>query len=356
MGTRKVLFVDDEENILSSIRRGLIDEDYDCLFALNGIDALEIIKNNSISVIVTDMRMPKMDGLTLLKEVKKISPTTVRIVLSGYTQLQQILATINQVDIFKFITKPWKLEEEFKVVIEQALQYYTLVMESENLKKALENKNAAYKNMLKNIEDRIASAKNESNIIKQTSKVIFEHLFKIIDNEMNEDKTKLNYEFERDFCKFYSQNITSEIEELNVVNLLDNFTSSLIDYNKQLKVKEDLKFPENYKIKTNKIIVDCFMKYIIMSIINSNNSYTMNIYGDIKYNLDKEIIEFIFDIVDLKNQKVPSDNDIHFIDGDKIDFVSTFMNEYLKVYNGAFKIKKIDDRLIIKIELIKDAN
>ena len=82
----------------------------------------------------------------------------------------------------------------------------------------------------------------------------------------------------------------------------------------------------------------------------------MNIYGDIKYNLDKEIIEFTFDIVDLKNEKMPSNNDIHFIDGDKIDFVSKFMNEYLKVYNGAFKIKKIDDRLIIKIELIKDAN
>ena len=344
MGTRKVLFVDDEENILSSIRRGLIDEDYECLFALNGIDALEIIKNNSISVIVTDMRMPKMDGLTLLKEVKKISPATVRIVLSGYTQLQQILATINQVDIFKFITKPWKLEEEFKVVIEQALQYYTLVMDSEELKKALENKNAAYKNMLKNIEDRIDAAKNESNIIKQTSKVIFEHLFKIIDNKMNADKTKLNYEFERDFCKFYSQNITSEIEELNVVNLLDNFTSSLIDYNKQLKVKEDLKFPENYKIKTNKVIVDCFMKYILMSSINSNNSYTMNIYGDIKYNLDKEIIVFIFDIVDFKNQKIISDN--------KIDFISAFMNEYLKTYNGVFKIRKMDTRLIIKIQLI----
>lgn len=91
-----------------------------------------------------------------------------------------------------------------------------------------------------------------------------------------------------------------------------------------------------------------------MSIINFNNSYTMNIYGDIKYNLDKEIIEFIFDIVDLKNEKMSPDNDIHFIDEEKIDFVSTFMNEYLKVYNGAFKIKKIDDRLIIKIQLMKN--
>lgn len=356
MSIGKVLFVDDEENILNAIRRGLIDEEYECLFASNGLDALEIIKNNSISVIVTDMRMPKMDGLTLLKEVKKIAPNTVRIVLSGYTQLQQILATINQADIFKFITKPWKMEEEFKIIIDQAIEYYNLRTESEKLKKALESRNTAYQNMLKNIEDRISAAKNESNIIRQTSNVIFEHLFKIIDNNINEDKTKLNYEFERDFCKFYSKNITSEIEELNVANLLDNFISSLVEYNKQLKVKEDFKFPDNYKIKINKIIVDCFMKYILMSVINYSDSYTMNIHGDIKYNLDKEIIEFIFDILDLKNEKILSDNNFHFVNQEKIDFISTFMNEYLKVYNGTFKIKKIDDRLIIKIQLIKNEN
>lgn len=352
MNEKKVLFVDDEENILSSIRRGLIDEDYECLFALNGMDALEIIKNNSISVIVTDMRMPKMDGLTLLKEVKKISPSTIRIVLSGYTQLQQILATINQVDIFKFITKPWKLEEEFKVIIYQALEYYTLLSEREKLNKALENRNTAYHNILKNIDDRILAAKNESNIIKQTSKMIFEHLFKIIDNNIKEDKSNINYEFERDFCRFYSENIASEIEELNVSSLLDNFISSLVDYNKQLKVKEDFTFPENYKIKTNKIIVDCLMKYILMSIINSNDSYTMNIHGDIKHNLDSDIIEFIFDILDLKNVKIASDNNFHFINQGKIEFVSIFMNEYLKAYNGAFKIRKIDSRLIIKIQFM----
>lgn len=154
MNRGKVLFVDDEENILNALRRGLIDADYECFFVGNGVEALEIIKNNVISVIVTDMRMPKMDGLTLLKEVKAISPDTVKIVLSGYTQLQQMLATINQVDIFKFITKPWNMDEEFRIVIDQALDYYNLRMENKRTKKLLEKRNAAYKNMIKTIENK----------------------------------------------------------------------------------------------------------------------------------------------------------------------------------------------------------
>jgi len=353
MSTGIVLFVDDEENILNSLRRGLIDEDYECLFASNGKDALEIIGNNSISVIVTDMRMPGMDGLTLLKEAKKISPNSTRIVLSGYTQLQQILATINQVDIFKFITKPWKLEEEFKVVIDQALEYYNLRMESENLKKALENRNAAYQNMLKNIEDRIASAKNESNLIKNTSKVIFEHLFKTIDNNINHDKTNFNYDFERKFFEFYSENIRSQIEELDVANLFDNLISSLIIYNKQIKVEKDFIFKDNYKIKTNKIIFDSFIKYVLMANINSNDNYSMDIKGNIKYAVDNEIIEFVFTVSDLENEKTLSENNFSFVSTERIDFIATFMNEYLNMYNGAFKIKKIDNNLIIKIQLIK---
>ena len=356
MSRGRVLFVDDEENILSSLRRGLIDEDYECFFASSGKAALEIIENKVISVIVTDMRMPGMDGLTLLKEVKEKSPNTIRIVLSGYTQLQQILATINQVDIFKFITKPWKLEEEFKVVIDQALEYYNLLMDSENLKKALENRNAAYQNMLKNIEDRISAAKNESNLIKNTSKVLFEHLFKVIDNNINKDQLNSNYKYERDFINFYNENISSQIEELEVANLFDNLISSLIEHNKYLKIEKDISFPENYKIKTNKIIIDSFMKYVLISNINSNDSYNINIKGGIKYAVDNEIIEFIFSVSELIKGGKTLGNNLISVSNEKIDLVSAFMNEYLNAYNGAFKIKKIEDSLVIKIQMIKVVN
>ena len=150
-----MLFVDDEHNVLESLKRGLLEEEYISLFALSGAQALKIMAEQDIAVIVSDMRMPEMDGLSLLKEVKKLYPKTVRIVLSGYTQIQQILVTINQADIFRFITKPWRMESEFKSVIISALDYYILQEENEKTKKALEKKTFAYQNMLKQMEDKL---------------------------------------------------------------------------------------------------------------------------------------------------------------------------------------------------------
>ncbi|WP_160686693.1 response regulator [Clostridium sp. C2-6-12] len=353
MSRGKVLFVDDEENILNAIRRGLIDEDYECYFVNNGIAALEIIQNNVISVIVTDMRMPKMDGLTLLKEVKAFSPNTVRIVLSGYTQLQQVLSIINQVDVFKFITKPWNMDEEFKAVINQALDYYDLKIQSEKLKRTLQKRNAAYQDMVKEMEEKIVMTRNESNLIKMTSNIIFKQLFKILDKNIQEDKKYINYDFEKEFCDIYSENINSNVEEINVENLYDNFIRFLMKNNDQFKVVKNFKFPKECKIKTNKAIFDSFMKYVLKSIVNPNDKYNINIHGDIKYNSDKEIIQFIFDIVNLTYKQEQLNTVITEREQEKIDFINTFMSEYLKVYNGKFVIKAVESRLIIKIELIK---
>ena len=124
MEKRTVLFVDDEEKILRSLKRGLIDEPYKSLFAKSGKEALEILKQNEVHVLVTDMRMPEMPGLELLKIVKEEYPHLVRMVLSGYTQVTTLLTAINQGEIFKFITKPWQLEEEFKPAIQEAVEYY----------------------------------------------------------------------------------------------------------------------------------------------------------------------------------------------------------------------------------------
>ncbi len=127
METRTVLFVDDEEKILTSLKRGLMDEPYKALFANSGQEALEILKQNEVHVLVTDMRMPEMSGLDLLRTVKKEYPNIVRMVLSGYTQVATLLTAINQGEIFKFITKPWKLEEEFKPAIREAVEYYSFL-------------------------------------------------------------------------------------------------------------------------------------------------------------------------------------------------------------------------------------
>ncbi len=125
MEKRTVLFVDDEERVLSCLKGGLLDEPYKTLFAKSGKEALEILEQNVVHVIVTDMRMPEMSGLELLRAVKEEYPHIIRMVLSGYTQVTTLLTAINQGEIFRFITKPWDFEKEFKPAIREAIEYYS---------------------------------------------------------------------------------------------------------------------------------------------------------------------------------------------------------------------------------------
>jgi len=130
---RTVLFVDDEERLLRSLKTGLLDEPYNSIFAGSGKKALELLESNDVQVLVTDMRMPEMTGLELLRIVKRYYPNIVRIVLSGYTQITTLLTAINQGEVYRFIIKPWKLEEEFKPAIRQAIEHYNLQAERDEL-------------------------------------------------------------------------------------------------------------------------------------------------------------------------------------------------------------------------------
>ncbi|MHC4073654.1 MAG: response regulator [Planctomycetota bacterium] len=135
---RTVLFVDDEEKLLTSLKRGLLDEPYETLFANSGKEALEILEQSQVHVIVTDMRMPEMGGLELLRTIKEEYPHVIRMVLSGYVDTDTLLAAINQGEIFRFIAKPWKSNEEFKTIIRQAIEYYNLHIEREMLMRSVE--------------------------------------------------------------------------------------------------------------------------------------------------------------------------------------------------------------------------
>lgn len=143
-----VLFVDDEANILNALKRSLRNEGYNKYFATSGKEALEIIREMDIHVIVTDMKMPFMSGLEMLNEVRTTYPEIMNIVLSGYSQMPQVLATINQVDIFKFITKPWDSEQDLKLVIDEAINIYNYKTDNEVLKNSIAKKNEAYQKLL----------------------------------------------------------------------------------------------------------------------------------------------------------------------------------------------------------------
>lgn len=157
----RVLFVDDEPNILSSLRRGLAREKYVKFFALNAEEALYIMQEHDIHVIVSDMRMPGMSGLDLLKLVSEKYPHIVKIVLSGYTQLPQVLATVNQVDIYKFVPKPWNMEEEFIPLIRGAVNFYNMQNEYRQFRTTLEKQNQFYQKLIRQNEDKYGALKSD---------------------------------------------------------------------------------------------------------------------------------------------------------------------------------------------------
>ena len=127
---RTVLFVDDEELILRSLKRGLLDQSYDKLFAKSGKEALEMLKRKKVHVIVTDLRMPEMTGLELLRIVKKEYPNIIGIVLTGHEPDDEVRNAIEQREIFWLIPKPlWKLGGKFERLILQALVHSNLQSE-----------------------------------------------------------------------------------------------------------------------------------------------------------------------------------------------------------------------------------
>lgn len=128
-----LLLVDDEENILASLRRLLRRDGYRILTAGGGAEGLEVIANNDVDVIVSDQRMPNMTGTEFLRKVKAERPDTVRIVLSGYTELQSITDAINEGSIYKFLTKPWD-DEQLRANIAEAFHHKKLSDENERLK------------------------------------------------------------------------------------------------------------------------------------------------------------------------------------------------------------------------------
>ncbi|MHB8766245.1 MAG: response regulator [Deferrisomatales bacterium] len=134
----RVLFVDDEENILKSLRRLFRNEDWEQRYAGSGAEALaELDRGWTPDVVVTDQRMPAMTGVALLKEVRRRHPGCVRIVLSGYTEVQAVLDAVNEGAIYKFLTKPWD-DEVLRGVVREAADGVAARQELERLQALLE--------------------------------------------------------------------------------------------------------------------------------------------------------------------------------------------------------------------------
>jgi serine phosphatase RsbU (regulator of sigma subunit)/anti-sigma regulatory factor (Ser/Thr protein kinase) len=136
-----VLFVDDEKNVLNSLERSLLREPYRKFFASSAQEARCILEANPIHVIVSDMKMPEIDGLHFLNEVKEKYPKIVRIILSGVSEFRTIIDAINMDEIYRYVSKPLNEPRELKLTLRQAIEYYMLRERSAALMADLEKSN-----------------------------------------------------------------------------------------------------------------------------------------------------------------------------------------------------------------------
>jgi response regulator RpfG family c-di-GMP phosphodiesterase len=124
--TGTILFVDDEPNVLASLQRTFLDADLTVLTASDGLGAIDILKQQPVSVITSDNMMPGMTGIELLRQAKEVAPDTVRILLTAFADASAAISAINSGEVYKFITKPWD-NNDLKRVMHEAVERHQTV-------------------------------------------------------------------------------------------------------------------------------------------------------------------------------------------------------------------------------------
>ena len=136
-----LLCVDDEPNILSALRRSLRTEHWRVLTANSGAEALETLAHENVDLVISDMRMPEMDGAQLLEQVSQRWPASIRILLTGHADMNATVAAINRGRIFRYLNKPWD-DEELRATVRQGLDLLALEREKQRLEVLTQQQNA----------------------------------------------------------------------------------------------------------------------------------------------------------------------------------------------------------------------
>ena len=154
MAAHAVLFVDDEINILKALQRLLRHESWTVLTASRASEALELLERSPAQVVVSDQRMPEMSGVDLLSAIRTRHPDVVRMMLTGYTEMNVAVEAINRGEIYRLITKPWN-DEELKATLRQAFDHHDLKNEIKRLNQVTREQNLKLQDMNRNLEGKV---------------------------------------------------------------------------------------------------------------------------------------------------------------------------------------------------------
>jgi DNA-binding NtrC family response regulator len=147
--------VDDEENVLRSVERLFRREPYRLLTAASAEEALAAVEREPVHLVMADQRMPGMTGIQLIERIREQHPEVMRIVFTGYIDMNTAIDAINKGQVFRFVTKPWR-DDDLKNVVRQALIQYELVAENHKLMDLIERQNLRLRQLNQQLEKQVA--------------------------------------------------------------------------------------------------------------------------------------------------------------------------------------------------------
>lgn len=151
-----LLFVDDEASILASLRRLFRPHGYRILVAEGGEAALAVLEKEAVDLVISDMRMPHMDGAQFLEKVREGWPQVIRILLTGYADVTSTIAAINRGEIYRYVSKPWD-DNDIVLIVRQALGHQVLKRENERLLALTRRQNEELTELNASLEQKVAA-------------------------------------------------------------------------------------------------------------------------------------------------------------------------------------------------------
>ena len=148
MYTETILIVDDDENILKSIKRSLMDDNYNILTATSGQEGMALLKKQNVSLVISDQKMPGMTGLEFLEKVKINYPEILTIMLTAHADIEITIKAINEAGIYKFILKPWD-QANLRITIKRAIETRQLIIERDSLLQKVKTHEATLRDLEK---------------------------------------------------------------------------------------------------------------------------------------------------------------------------------------------------------------
>ncbi|GAB6043538.1 HD domain-containing phosphohydrolase [Endothiovibrio diazotrophicus] len=149
-----LLLVDDEPNILRALTRALRPLGMRVVTAANGREGLERLAEERVELIISDMRMPEMDGAEFLKQAAERAPDTIRILLTGYADLSSTIAAVNQGRIYRYLSKPWE-DNDLRITVQHALERHRLEQEQRRLTLLIHRRNKELQELNEALEARV---------------------------------------------------------------------------------------------------------------------------------------------------------------------------------------------------------